>query len=85
MKRVVFIILLLAMNLVVWVQRDEALFTIERDSIACNKKYVEPFFWVHQNDSYTLENMCIISGQDKKYDYTVTLSDYNTARGDISG
>jgi len=82
MKRVVFVILLLAMNLVVWGQRDEALFTIERDSIRCDGKHVEPFFWDYQNESYTLEKSCSFSSRDKKYNYTVVLSDYDVARGD---
>jgi len=82
MKRVVFIILLLAMNLGVWGQRDEALFTIEGDSIQCDRKHVEPFFWDYQNESYTLEKSCSFSSRDKKYNYTVVLSDYDVARGD---
>lgn len=83
MKQIVFIALLSTINLIVLGQQvNKALFTIEKDSIKCNQKYVEPFFRDYLNEPYSLEKSCSFSSQNKKYNYTVTLSDYDVARGD---
>lgn len=83
MKHTIFLTLFLLTNLIGFSQQtSEPLFTIEKDSIICNNKQVEPFFWVHQNDTCILEKTCSIASQNKKYNYTIILSDYNTARGD---
>lgn len=74
--------LLLYHQVVIGQQVNEPLFTIDKDSIKCNYKYIEPFYWDYQNESYSLEKSCSVSSRDKKYNYTITLSDYDIARGD---
>lgn len=83
MKRIVcVIIILINCSVIGKTQVIDPIFTINKDSVECNSKYIEPLFFDYQNEPFSLFKSFSVSSEKNLYNYTVKLSDYNVAKGD---